>query len=151
MAKFILSGNIVEEPNKRTFGKGVDCYTLLIEEKTVNAFGTKVARFKVDFIGKATKCIPTNVKLVGLPCIVMGDIRTREFKGNFYTNLQGSEITIVNHKTYETEPSVIEKPREQPPHDFPPMPEEDHVVTSTDTIVPEKANEEDITDDDLPF
>lgn len=131
MGRFVIHGVLLEEPRRTTLKDGLDCISLLIEEKYQTAFKEVVSTFSVDFIGKSTNCVPTNIKLTGAPVVVMGTISSREYKGRYFNDLRGDQLSIITTKSFE-EDSV------------PAQADVDEVKTpDLDAL--------DLPDDDLPF
>ncbi len=130
MGKFIVHGIIIEQPTKITLSSGLDCVTVLIEEKVRTSFKEVVNVYSVDFVGKATTCVPTSLSLVGATAIAMGSISSREYHGKYYNDLKGDSLTIVTTKSFEeSTPTQAE-------------------VNENREI---RNNIDDLPDDDLPF
>lgn len=97
MGKFVVHGVLVEQPRKSTTSNGIDCVTLLVEEKFRTAFNKEIVNvYSVDFMGKMVNCVPDNVRLIGAPVVVTGTIRSREYKGKYYNDLSGDGLTIID-------------------------------------------------------
>ena len=135
MGRFVVHGVLIEEPKKMTTATGLDCLTILIEEKTKTAFGREVVNvYSVDFIGKAVNCIPDNVRLIGVPVVATGNIRSREYKGKYYNDLNGDNFTLIatGNNTFVAPKPYVEEPQEN-----------EVIGSNLDNI--------EIEDDDLPF
>lgn len=97
MGKFVIHGVLVEQPRKSTTSNGIDCVTLLVEEKVRTAYNKEIINvYSVDFMGKMVNCVPDNVRLIGSPVVVTGNIRSREYKGKYYNDLSGDGLTIID-------------------------------------------------------
>lgn len=97
MGKFVVHGVLVEQPRKSTTNNGIDCVTLLVEEKVRTAYNKEIINvYSVDFMGKMVNCVPDNVRLIGAPVVVTGTIRSREYKGKYYNDLSGDGLTIID-------------------------------------------------------
>lgn len=131
MGKFVIHGILLEEPAKTTLANGLDCTTLKIEEKYTTAFKEVVSVYSVDFIGRTANCIPTNVRLAGAPVVVMGAINSREYKGRFYNDLRGEQLSIIAPNSFVKESAPTQK-------------------DISSTISPNFEQTE-LADDDLPF
>lgn len=114
MGKFVVHGVLVEQPRKSTTSNGIDCVTLLIEEKVKTAFNKEIINvYSVDFMGKMVNCVPDNMRLIGAPVVATGTIRSREYKGKYYNDLSGDGLTIIdvgsfvsNSVPMPTEPAI---------------------------------------------
>ena len=95
MAKFLLHGTVIQEPARTTFSKGVECIRLVVEERYATAVKEVVNVFSIDFIGKLTACVPTNMRLAGAPVVVTGKMTAREYKGKHYYDLNGEQLSII--------------------------------------------------------
>lgn len=105
MGKFILHGVLVEEPKRTTTPSGVDCVTLVVEEKFRTAFSREMINlYSIDFIGKAVNCIPESAHLVGAPVVISGSLRSRMYKDKYYNDLIGDTITIINTEAFARKP-----------------------------------------------
>jgi hypothetical protein len=131
MGKFIVHGILIEEPSRSTLASGLDCTTLKIEEKYSTSFKEVVSVYSVDFIGKSANCIPTNVRLAGAPVVVMGTLSSREYKGRFYNDLRGEQLSIITTNAFVKDSA----------------PTQAHIE---ETISPD-FEQTDLADDDLPF
>lgn len=131
MGKFVIHGILLEEPSRTTLSNGLDCTTLKIEEKYVTAFKEVVSVFSIDFIGRTANCIPTNVRLAGAPVVVMGTINSREYKGRFYNDLRGEQLSIISTNSFVKESAPTQ-------------------ADIADVISPDFEQTE-LADDDLPF
>lgn len=116
MGKFIIHGIVVEEPRKSTTTAGVDRVTLLVEEKFLTPYNKeKINYYSVDFIGKATSCVPEHLRLLGLPVVIMGTLTGREYNGKYYYDLNGDTLSIIYNNNLEPEQAstnvgVVEEP-----------------------------------------
>lgn len=140
MGKFVVHGIVVEEPKRTTTSNGIDCVTLLVEEKFRTAYGKDVINvYSVDFMGKAVTCIPEGIRLVGSPVVITGSIRSREYKEKYYNDLSADGITIIDTNAF------VSKPAEAPKQ------------VSVDVAPPESGvvdgnlEKIEVDDDDLPF
>ena len=101
MGKFVIHGTLLEEPRKTTINNGLDCFTLIVEEKYQTSYKEVVNVFSVDFMGKATNCVPTNIRLAGAPVVIIGSISSREYKGKYYNDLKGEQLSVITTKAFE--------------------------------------------------
>ena len=136
MGKFVVHGVLVEQPRKSTTSNGIDCVTLLVEEKIKTAYNKEIINvYSVDFMGKMVNCVPDNVRLIGAPVVVTGSIRSREYKGKYYNDLSGDGLTIIDTGSFVSNsvPMSAERVEEEPAIEG----------ANLDNI--------EIEDDDLPF
>lgn len=133
MGKFVIHGTLIEEPKRTTIGNGIDCISLTIEERYQTSYKEMVNVVVVDFLGKATNCVPANVRLAGAPVVILGTISSREFRGKYYYDLKGETLTIITNNAFE----------------------ETHKPVLTQANVDESKDisfdENDLANDDLPF
>lgn len=142
MGKFIVHGVLVEEPKRTTTSNGIDCVTLLVEEKFRTSFNKEVINlYSIDFMGKAVNCVPENVRLVGAPVVITGTIRGREYKEKYYNDLMGDALTIIDTNSFVSE-GVSNSARPKPSE-----PKEEIPVDTADELPLTPSVEE----DDLPF
>lgn len=136
MGRFVVHGVLVEEPKRTQTSNGIDCVTLLVEEKFRTAYSKDVINiYSVDFMGKAVNCVPDNMRMIGMPVVITGNIRSREYKGKYYNDLSGDALTIINTSTFVNEkPMPAQAPVEEEP-----------------AIIGSNLDSIEITDDDLPF
>ncbi len=104
MGKFVIHGTLLEEPRKSVLSNGLDCFTLLVEERYMTSYKEVVNTYSVDFMGKATHCVPTNIKLTGAPVVIMGSVSSREYKGRYFNDLKGETLSVITAKTFTDEP-----------------------------------------------
>lgn len=139
MGRFIVHGVLVEEPKRTVTSNGIDCVTLVVEEKFRASYKEVVNVYSVDFMGKAVNCIPENMRLVGAPVVITGTIRSREYKERFYNDLLGDGITIIDTNAFVSKP----------------MPKQASTPTETLSVGAvagaELPVDIDVEDDDLPF
>ncbi len=139
MGKFVVHGIVVEEPSRTTTGNGIDCVTMLVEEKFRTAYNKEVVNvYSIDFMGKAVNCIPANMRLVGCPVVVTGSIRSREYKGKYYNDLSGDALTIIETSTFSRSPAPTQARVEAD-------------VNEDAGSIGSNLDEIEVTDDDLPF
>lgn len=132
MGKFVIHGTLLEEPKKTVLSNGLDCFTLVVEEKFQTSYKEVVNTFSVDFMGKATNCVPTNVKLAGAPVVILGSITSREYKGRYYSDLKGEQLSVITTKSFEEKSPTLEQA---------------DINEARDPSV----DDEDLANDDLPF
>ena len=141
MGKFVVHGVLIEEPKRSTTSNGIDCITLLVEEKFRTAYNKEVINiYSVDFMGKAVNCVPENMRLIGCPVVITGGIRSREYKGKYYNDLSGDTLTIINTSTFALGKGAS---AEVPMREIADRHEGEIVGANLDDL--------DIPDDDLPF
>lgn len=138
MGRFIVTGVLVEEPKIGTTSSGIDTLSILVEEKYSTPSKREVINvYSIDYIGKGVNCVPAGVRLIGCPVVVTGSIRSREYKGKYYNDLQGETFSVIDVN------SLLDK-----------MPQP--VASNLEVIdLPQEEVEEDekveLPDDDLPF
>ena len=136
MGKFVVHGVLVEQPIKSTTSNGIDCVTLLVEEKVRTAYNKEIINvYSVNFMGKMVNCVPDNVRLIGAPVVVTGTIRSREYKGKYYNDLSGDGLTIIDTGSFVSNSA--------------PMPTER--IEEVPVIHGSNLDNVQIEDDDLPF
>jgi len=100
MGRFIVTGVLVEEPKTGTTASGIDTVSVIVEEKYNTPSKREVINlYAIDYIGKGVNCVPTNVRLIGCPVVVTGTIKSREYKGKHYNDLQGETFSIIDVKS----------------------------------------------------
>ena len=132
MGRFIIHGIVVEEPKTNTTSNGIDMCNVVVEEKYSTPTKREVINtYSIDYMGKAVNCIPAGVRLVGCPVVVTGLLKSRQYNGKYYNDLQGDTFSIIDIN------SVIDKP----------------IASNLDVIdMPQESSEDIIMpDDDLPF
>lgn len=138
MGRFIVTGVLVEEPKTGTTSSGVDTLKILVEEKYSTPSKREVINtYSIDYIGKGVNCVPPGVRLIGCPVVVTGTIKSREYNGRYYNDLQGETFSLIDVN------SLLDN-----------MPQP--IASNIEPIeLPQDEDEEDdkvdLPDDDLPF
>lgn len=138
MGRFIVTGVLVEEPKTGTTSSGIDTINILVEEKYSTPSKREIINtYSIDYVGKGVNCIPPGVRLIGCPVVVTGTIRSREYKGKYYNDLQGETFSIIDvNSLLDTMPQPVASNLDV--IDLPPQKEE-------------QLDEIDLPEDDLPF
>lgn len=101
MGKFVVHGILIEEPKKINTSSGIDCVNCLVEEKFRTAYSKEIINvYSVNFMGKAVNCVPDGVSIIGCPVVITGTIRSREYKGKYYNDLNGDGMTVIETNTF---------------------------------------------------
>ena len=113
MSKVIIHGILLEEPSRRKLANGLDTVTLKIEEKYISSYKEVVNVFLVEFYGTSGNCVPTNIRLAGAPVVIVGSITSKEYKGRFYYELRGEQLSIITTNSFvkncePTQKNIIE-------------------------------------------
>ncbi len=129
MGRFVCHGVVVEEPSRMTLNNGLSCVRLLVEETSVNAYKETTNIYSVDFVGKASTCVPLNIRLTGAVVVIYGSLTSREFKGKYYNDLRGEQLTVVTASSFKEKEMPkqedIDEAKELPEPDVPQLPADD--------------------------
>ena len=134
MGRFIIYGVLVEEPKTGFTSNGIDTVNILVEEKHSTASKREIINiYSIDYMGKGVNCIPANMRLAGCPVVVTGTIKSREYKGRYYNDLNGDTFSLIDvHSMIDDMPQpmasnieTIDMPQTNVVDDMPDLPDDD--------------------------